>query len=76
VMIGSLRERRALCNVIDHACAQPSRDHSAAWVAWKPDRYWSAPRAAESPVISVPKIGCLEKNRTGIGPQPRTRKGQ
>ena len=27
----------------------------------KPDRYWSAPRAAESPVISVAEIGYLEK---------------
>ena len=27
----------------------------------KPDRYWSAPRAAESRVISVAEIGYLEK---------------
>src|SRR5262249_3676218 len=27
----------------------------------KPDRYWSAPRAGESPLISGPEIGYLEK---------------
>jgi hypothetical protein len=27
----------------------------------KPDRYWSAPKAAKSPVISVLEIGHLEK---------------
>src|SRR5215471_12244542 len=41
---------QSLAAAID--CALPTR---------KPDRYWSAPRAGESPLISGPEIGYLEK---------------
>src|SRR5207302_4108907 len=32
----------------------------------KPDMYWSAPRAAERPVISVPEIGYVRRSELGF----------
>src|SRR5438105_15594026 len=35
----------------------------------KPDMYWSAPRAAERPVISVPEIGYVRRSELILAPE-------
>src|SRR5271157_3739737 len=36
----------------------------------KPDMYWSAPRAAEKPVISVAEIGYVRRSEVRFGRRP------